>query len=114
MLASALDDRDEALSSRSSGCGRRLAVTLNEMLDRIQASFERQRTFVDRASHELRTPLANLSMQLDLALRRERSGDELRAALMGAVDESRRLGRLASRRRRWCPRSSIRSACGRR
>ena len=74
----------------------RLAVTLNEMLDRIQASFERQRTFVDRASHELRTPLANLSLQLDLALRRERSGDELRTALMGAADESRRLGRLAS------------------
>ena len=74
----------------------RLALTLNGMLDRIHESFERQRFFVDRASHELRTPLANLSMALELALRRERSQAELRAALASAADETRRLDRLAS------------------
>src|SRR5579859_6401704 len=35
-----------------------LAGTLNEMLDRIEASVDRERQLVDRASHELRTPLA--------------------------------------------------------
>jgi heavy metal sensor kinase len=74
----------------------RLAVTLNEMLDRIQDNFERQRAFVDRASHELRTPLANLSLQLELALRRERSNAQLMAAVESAADESKRLNRLAS------------------
>jgi two-component system, OmpR family, sensor kinase len=74
----------------------RLAVTLNEMLDRIQGSFERQRAFVDRASHELRTPLANLSLQIELALRRPRTESQLRAALESAADESERLDRLAS------------------
>ena len=39
---------------------RRLAETLNRMLDRIEASLERQRVFVADASHELRTPLAVL------------------------------------------------------
>ncbi len=75
---------------------RRLAVTLNAMLGRIQDSFERQRGFVDRASHEIRTPLANLSLELELALRGEHTQDELRAALVSAADETHRLSALAS------------------
>ncbi len=75
---------------------RRLAATLNALLDRVQTSFERQRSFVDRASHELRTPLANLSLELELALRREHSVDELREALQGAANEAQRLDRLAA------------------
>ena len=74
----------------------RLAVTLNGMLDRIQESFEGQRAFVDHASHELRTPLANLSLEVELALRRERSAAELRVALESVADETARLERLAS------------------
>ena len=35
---------------------RRLGETLNEMLDRLRRSFERERRFVADASHELRTP----------------------------------------------------------
>lgn len=35
-----------------------LAATFNEMLDRIQSSFEQQNVFVSDASHELRTPIA--------------------------------------------------------
>ena len=35
-----------------------LAVTLNDMLGRLEASFEHERRFVADASHELRTPLA--------------------------------------------------------
>jgi signal transduction histidine kinase len=37
---------------------RRLAETLNEMLDRLRRSFARERRFVADASHELRTPVA--------------------------------------------------------
>ena len=74
---------------------RRLGRTLNEMLDRIEASLEREREFVADASHELRTPLANLRAELELALRRERSPQELRAALASASEEVERLSRLA-------------------
>jgi signal transduction histidine kinase len=72
-----------------------LAVTLNDMLGRLEASFEHERRFVADASHELRTPLALLKAELDLALRRPRSRDELERALASAADETDRLTRLA-------------------
>lgn len=73
----------------------RLGETLNEMLDRLERAHERERRFVDDASHELRTPLANLKAELDLALRRSRSVEELERALRSASEESDRLSRLA-------------------
>jgi signal transduction histidine kinase len=73
----------------------RLAETLNEMLDRLHASLDHERRFVSDASHELRTPLALLRAELDLALRRKRSADELEAALRSAAEEAERLTRLS-------------------
>ena len=73
----------------------RLAQTLNEMLARLQAAVEHERRFVADASHELRTPLALLRTELDLALRRPRSREELERALRSAADETQRLSRLA-------------------
>jgi len=72
-----------------------LAATLNSMLDRIRASFERERRFVDNASHELRTPVAILKAELDLALSRARSPEELREALRSASEETEHLAHLA-------------------
>jgi signal transduction histidine kinase len=73
----------------------RLAVTLNDMLARLHAAFEHERRFVADASHELRTPLALLRTELDLALRRPRSREELQSALRSAAEETQRLSRLA-------------------
>jgi heavy metal sensor kinase len=73
----------------------RLGQTLNEMLGRLEQAHERERRFVDDASHELRTPLANLKAELDLALRRARTAEELEGALRSASEESDRLSRLA-------------------
>ena len=73
----------------------RLALTLNEMLARLQAAVEHERRFVADASHELRTPLALLRTELDLALRRPRSPAELESALRSAAEETQRLSRLA-------------------
>ncbi len=73
----------------------RLATTLNRMLGRLQTSFEHERRFVADASHELRTPLALLRTELELALRRPRSPEELEDALRSAADETVRLSRLA-------------------
>ena len=74
---------------------RRLAETLNTMLDRIEGSLERERVFVADASHELRTPLAVLRAELELAGRPGRSPEELRAAIRSAIEETDRLSRLA-------------------
>jgi heavy metal sensor kinase len=74
---------------------RRLGETLNAMLARLQASLARERSFVADASHELRTPLAILRTELELALRGERSMDDLSDALRSAAEEVDRLSRLS-------------------
>jgi signal transduction histidine kinase len=73
----------------------RLGATLNEMLGRLETALARERSFVADASHELRTPLALLKAELDLALRRPRSVEELERAVRSAADEADRLARLA-------------------
>jgi signal transduction histidine kinase len=99
--------RGEAAEISRLGSGRRLPVppgrdelaelggTLNEMLERLERSAERERGFVASASHELRTPLTLLKAELELALREGRSEEELRAALASAAVESDRLVQLA-------------------
>ena len=59
----------------------RLASTLDGLLDRIAASLRREQRFSAELSHELRTPVSRIVAEADLALRRERSGSEYRAAL---------------------------------
>lgn len=73
----------------------RLAVTLNDMLARLHAAVQHERRFVADASHELRTPLALLQTELELALRRPRTREELEDALRSASEETHRLVRLA-------------------
>jgi len=73
----------------------RLAVSLNRMLARLEEAMTRERRLVSDASHELRTPLANLKAELDLALRKARSAEELTAALRSAAEETDRLTRLS-------------------
>ncbi|UVJ39671.1 cell wall metabolism sensor histidine kinase WalK [Arthrobacter sp. CJ23] len=46
---------------------RALALTMNMMLDRLQASDLEQRRFISDASHELRSPLATLSAAVEIA-----------------------------------------------
>jgi two-component system OmpR family sensor kinase len=74
---------------------RELGSTLNEMLGRLEESLGREQTFVANASHELRTPLSNLRTELDLALRRPRSAEELVDALRSVQGEVDRLSDLA-------------------
>jgi two-component system, OmpR family, sensor kinase len=74
---------------------RRLGETLNAMLSRLEASFERERMFVADASHELRTPLAVLRAELEVALRRGGYDDQAGAQLEVALEEVDHLSRLA-------------------
>ena len=74
---------------------RRLGETLNAMLDRLRASYERERRFVADASHELRTPLAVIKAELETALRTGGHAPDVFEALTAAAEECDHLERLA-------------------
>jgi signal transduction histidine kinase len=67
----------------------RLAVTLNDMLDRLAAARGRQRAFVADAAHELRSPLTSMRTQLEVAEHTGTSPDP--ADLLAEVDRLNRL-----------------------
>jgi heavy metal sensor kinase len=71
-----------------------LAASFNELLARIDQSFEGMRRFVADASHELRTPVAVIRGEADVALANDRSAAEYRESLAIVLDESRRLSVL--------------------
>ncbi|MGC0364361.1 signal transduction histidine kinase [Rhodococcus sp. 27YEA15] len=71
----------------------RLAITLNEMLERLQAGQRAQQRFVSDASHELRSPLSTITAALELAASRP---DLLDDALIGEslLPEAHRMRQL--------------------
>jgi len=71
-----------------------LATTINNLLDRLQSSFDTQRRFLSNASHELTTPLAAISSQLDVALQKERTNEEYKKTFLSVKDDVKRLALL--------------------
>lgn len=72
-----------------------LSTTFNEMLDRLEQSFDSQKMFVSNISHELRTPMAALIAELELSLLRERTPGEYRKTIELALSDSRKIERLS-------------------
>jgi heavy metal sensor kinase len=71
-----------------------LSASFNELLSRLDQSFDSMRRFVQDASHELRTPLAVIRGEADVALSRDRNAAEYRESLATIQQESQRLSRL--------------------
>jgi len=67
----------------------RLALTLNEMLARLDAASARQRAFVADAAHELRSPLGSLRTQLEVALAHPTAQDWPSVAAGGVAEVER-------------------------
>ena len=65
----------------------RLAVSLNTMLDRIQALMEGLHQVSTDIAHDLRTPLTRLRQRLELARRSGASAESMRAALDAATED---------------------------
>jgi heavy metal sensor kinase len=74
----------------------RLALTIDRMLDRLQAAFEHERRFTADASHELRTPLTVIKGRLGVTLSRTRTVEEYQSTLQELQREVDRLIRLAN------------------
>ena len=73
-----------------------LAGTFNEMLDRLEESFERISRFSADIAHDLRTPVNNIRGEAEVALARARNIDEYRDVLGSCLEEAVRLSELIS------------------
>ena len=72
---------------------RRLAATMNRMLDRVESAVTRQRQLVADVSHDLQSPLATQRLSLEVALREPGAvdADELRSGVLGPAQAMERL-----------------------
>lgn len=52
-----------------------LAITFNQLLDRLENSFKLQKSFVSNASHEFRTPLTVMKGQIEVLLLKPRTNE---------------------------------------
>jgi len=71
-----------------------LAGTFNEMLERLEESFERISRFSADIAHDLRTPVNNIRGEAEVALARARTADEYRDVLESSLEEAVRLSEL--------------------
>ena len=74
----------------------RLASTLNDMIARLERSFDEIRRFTADAAHELRTPLASMRTEIEVALRSTRSAERDEHILESLLEEIERLTRLVA------------------
>lgn len=72
----------------------RLSVVLNDLLSRLQKSFESQRQFMADAAHELRTPLAVLRANWEEQLNNESVSLEMKQKLVHDVETISRLSHI--------------------
>jgi len=64
----------------------RLATTINQMMERLEESFQKLSRFTADAAHELRTPLAALKGETEVLLSRKRSSEEYQEALTNNLE----------------------------
>nr|WP_294779513.1 HAMP domain-containing sensor histidine kinase [uncultured Flavobacterium sp.] len=71
-----------------------LTNTFNNMLDRLETSFEIQANFINNASHELKTPITTIIAEAEIMLLKERQVDEYIESLGNIYNQASRLGNL--------------------
>ena len=73
-----------------------LAYTFNDMLDRLENSFEKEKQFTSDASHELKTPIAIISAHAENALSSMNDPDEVMSSLDIILSETRSMTKTVS------------------
>lgn len=73
-----------------------LAITFNEMLDRLENSFDAQKSFVSNIAHEIRTPLSSIISELDWASLKDRSKDEYINCIKSSLEDSKKLSKIVT------------------
>ena len=71
-----------------------LTATFNDMLDRLETSFEIQANFINNASHELKTPITTIIAESEIMLLKDREVAEYKESLANIYSQASRLGNL--------------------
>jgi signal transduction histidine kinase len=71
-----------------------LTHTFNDMLDRLETSFEIQANFINNASHELKTPITTIIAESEIMLLKEREVPEYIQSLENIYNQASKLGNL--------------------
>lgn len=71
-----------------------LANTFNDMLNRLESSFDAQKHFVSNISHELRTPLAAMITELEISANKDRSTTEYKVVIGNTLNDAQKLKKL--------------------
>ncbi len=71
-----------------------LAMTVNEMIERLEDSFRQIKQFSADASHELKTPLTILKGEMEIALRTENDMEAMRETIRSSLEEVDRMSRI--------------------
>jgi signal transduction histidine kinase len=71
-----------------------LSVTVNNLLEHLEQSFNAQSSFAANASHELRTPLTTVIGQIEVTLKSEREADEYKKVLKTLLIETNKINEL--------------------
>jgi signal transduction histidine kinase len=71
-----------------------LSQTINNLLDRVENTIEREKQFTSYASHELRTPLTIIKGTLEVLIRKPRNQEEYHEKINFCINEVNRLNHL--------------------
>lgn len=78
-------------SNRSDDEIGQLASSFNELLDRLDVAFKRERQFIADVAHEMKTPIATLRSSFEVTLHKERSNEEYKKIIKDSISETDRL-----------------------
>jgi two-component system, OmpR family, heavy metal sensor histidine kinase CusS len=73
---------------------KRLALSFNSMLNRLENAFARLSQVTSNMAHEIRTPINNFMGEAEIALSKDRTPEEYRKVLASGIEECERLSRL--------------------
>ena len=73
-----------------------LAITFNNMLERLELAFEMQKTFVSNSSHELRTPLTSIIGNIEVVLSKARTTEEYKTTLTNILAEALQIDEITT------------------
>lgn len=71
-----------------------LIQTFNDLLNRLETSFETQKNFISNASHEFGTPITSIIGEADVALIKDRKPEEYKEVLQNVLQQAERLNQI--------------------